>query len=69
MRMLKKEIWPYKVPIGLTGTDSKIIEIETWLEITLGEHKNKWAVIYRPSDTHFYFREEKDAAWFTLRWT
>jgi hypothetical protein len=67
--MLKKEIWPYNVPIELTGTDSKIIEIEAWLEETLGEHKNKWVALYRFGETHFHFREEKDAAWFTLRWT
>ena len=69
MRQLKKEIWPYKVSINESDNGYKIIEIETWLEETMDEFGNKWTPVYRSSTTDYYFREEKDATWFALRWT
>ena len=69
MRVLKKELWPYKVPIKASAADSKIIEIETWLLETMGEYKGKYSIVYKHDSTDFYFREGKDATFFILRWS
>ena len=67
MRILKKELWPYKAVIDMDHTRSEIIEIENWLGESLGIFKGRWNVVYN-SKTDYYFRNEKDYVWFTMRW-
>jgi hypothetical protein len=67
MRILKKELWPYKVTVGKDNTDD-IIDIELWLGAQLGTFKGRWNVVYQFNKTDFYFREGKDATMFALRW-
>jgi hypothetical protein len=68
MRQLNKEIWPYKVSINESTNRFRIIEIETWLKETLNEYGSKWTPVYHISATDYYFREEKNAVWFALKW-
>ena len=65
MRELKKELWPCKVVVN---SDNKrdVDPIENWLSDKYGCFKNRWNVVYRLNETHFYFRNQKDANWFSL---
>ncbi len=68
MRELKKELWPFKVELDLDQSQSKIVEIETWLGEHYGVFKGRWNVVYRWDHTVFYFRQGPDATMFALRW-
>lgn len=70
MRVLKKELWPYKVTVDAGGpTPEKIDEIETWLGITYGAFKDRWNAVYQHNRTDYYFRQGQDATLFALRWS
>lgn len=65
MRVLKKELWPYKVTVDNT---TKIHDIETWLGTTYGAFRNRWNVVYQYNGSDYYFRKGPDATMFALRW-
>ncbi len=65
MRVLKKTLWPKSVAIN---NADKIENIEIWLGKNLGAFKDKWNAVYGYNKTDFYFRDEKDALMFILRW-
>jgi uncharacterized membrane protein YoaT (DUF817 family) len=68
MRILKKELWPYKLTLSLGISNTKLVDIEIWLGENLGAFKSKWNVVYCNRNTDFYFRSEQDAMLFILRW-
>lgn len=68
MRKLKKEFWPCRVVVG-SDWKKDITAIEIWLGKEFGTFKDRWYVIYQNNETHFYFRNQKDASWFALRWS
>ena len=66
MRELKKAIWPHKVPIndGVAASDA-----ELWVGETMGIYHGRWNFIVRYTGVDFYFKDEKDAVLFALRWS
>jgi hypothetical protein len=69
MRVLKKELWPYKVEVKLTESSADITAIEIWLGAQLGAFKGLWNMVYHYDHTDFYFRNSGDATLFALKWT
>ena len=69
MRVLKKELWPYKVEVKLTESSADITAIEIWLGTQLGAFKGLWNMVYHHDRTDFYFRNSGDATLFALKWT
>lgn len=69
MRVLKKELWPTKVSINVDDTKMKIDDIELWLGQTYGAFRGRWNAVYQHNRTDYYFRDEKDATWFALKWS
>lgn len=63
MRELKRELWPFKIKLGKDQS-----EAEEWLGKTMGIFKGRWNVVYTCSGNYFYFRNERDAVLFSLRW-
>lgn len=68
MRELKKELWPCRVVVG-SDWKNDVTPIEIWLGTQFGTFKDRWNVVYHHNETHFYFRNQKDANWFALRWS
>lgn len=68
MRHLKKELWPYCVPVNSDRLDD-ITPVEIWLGSQLGTFKNRWNVVYQYNRTDFYFRNQADAVLFALKWS
>lgn len=68
MRILKKELWPYRVKVN-TDNNYNTTAVEVWLGETLGTFKGRWTIVHQYSETHFYFKESKDATLFALRWS
>ena len=68
MRQLKKELWPYRAKVN-GNFYGAITDIEMWLGEKFGTFKGRWNVVYTTNDTYFYFRNEKDAVMFSLRWS
>lgn len=68
MRVLKKELWPYKVVVN-SDVKNDITPVELWLGQQLGTFKGRWNVVYQYNETHFYFRSGEDAMLFKLRWS
>ncbi len=66
MRRLKKELWPAKVTI-----DNREIaeQVELWLGNSFGAFKDRWNVVYHFEKTDYYFRNDKDALMFSLKWS
>lgn len=64
MRTLKKLIWPHKVSVPVLEN----ADIEYWLGENMGIFKGKWNVVYNHKTIDYYFRNEKDAILFALRW-
>jgi hypothetical protein len=69
MRVLKKELWPYRVALDVEETGNDIYEIEVWLGKTMGSFKDRWNAVYGHSGTDFYFRRGQDATLFALKWS
>ena len=69
MRKLKQELWPHMVTLNKAESDPELYLIEAWLEQNMGIFDNRWHIVYGTSKTDFYFKEDKDAMWFTLRWS
>lgn len=67
MRELKKELWPVRVVVN-PDEISSITTMEVWLGETLGTFRGRWNVVYQHNETHFYFKDERDATWFSLKW-
>lgn len=68
MRHLKKELWPSKVAVNVDDTDIRIDDIEAWLGDTYGAFRHRWNAVYQSNQTDYYFRNQKDANWFAMRW-
>jgi len=68
MRILKKEVWPYKVKVNKNEFTTSVTEMEIWLGEQLGTFKGRWNVVYQSKEIYFYFRDGKDATMFSLRW-
>ncbi len=68
MRILKKELWPYKVKVNEDQSDISITDMEVWLGQQLGTFKGRWNVVYQHNRTDFYFKDGKDATLFSLKW-
>lgn len=68
MRRLKKELWPNKIVVDVDDTNMKLDDIEAWLSKTFGAYRDRWNAVYQLNRTDFYFRNEKDANWFAMRW-
>lgn len=69
MRRLKKELWPNKIVVDVDDTNMKLDDIEAWLGKTYGAYRDRWNAVYQLNRTDFYFRNEKDANWFAMRWS
>lgn len=67
MRRLKKELWPYCVPVNNKWSND-ITTVEIWLGQQFGTFKDRWNVVYQFSRTDFYFRKQQDATLFALKW-
>lgn len=67
--MLKKESWPYRIVINDDEHSNNIEQVERWLGEHIGAFRHRWNAVYLFDETHFYFRNKSDAAWFALRWT
>lgn len=68
MRILKKELWPYRVKVNEDNTQD-ITPVELWLGEQFGTFKGRWNVVYQYNHTDFYFKEKEDAMIFSLRWS
>lgn len=69
MRVLKKELWPYKIVLDDDEHNHDIKQVESWLGEHIGPFRERWNTVYLFDETHFYFRNQRDAAWFALRWS
>ncbi len=45
-----------------------LTEMEIWLGSQFKTYHKRWYIIQGSSQTEFYFKTEKDANWFVLRW-
>ena len=68
MRILKKELWPYKVKYGKDESSIEITKVEQWLGETMGPFRSQWNAVYQYNSTDFYFRDSDDMLMFKLRW-
>jgi len=68
MRILKKEVWPYKVNLKEPESSVSITEMELWLGKQFGTFKGRWNIVYQHKETHFYFKTQSDAVLFSLKW-
>jgi hypothetical protein len=67
MRILNKDLWPHRIVIH--KDESRISpEIERWVFEKCGQYKGRWNMVYIYDETHFYFKDGKDATLFALRW-
>lgn len=69
MRVLKKELWSYKVTANVDDTTMEIDKVETWLGEHYGEFRIRWNAVYQHNRTDYYFRQGQDATMFALRWS
>lgn len=71
MRILNKEVWPHKISINYDDPDStRTKECYQWLEEIVGSYQHEWNVVYfYRQHVDYYFKDERDLVWFTMRWT
>lgn len=69
MRILKKELWPFKTRYGVDDSNPRIDDIERWLGENLGAFKSQWNAVYQSNYTDFYFCEADDMMMFKLTWS
>ncbi len=69
MRILKKEIWPFKVKLNVDDSRMIMHDIEMWLGENLGSFKSSWNAVYHHDYTDFYFKSGEDAMMFQLKWS
>jgi hypothetical protein len=69
MRELKRDLWPHKVVIK-DRDQQAITEMKVWLEQKLGVSHYQWtSVYYIGGKADFYFKQEKDATLFAIKWS
>ena len=70
MRILNKEIWPHKISSNYDDPSStRTKECYQWLDENVGSYQREWNVVYYyKRHTDYYFKDEKDATLFVLRW-
>ncbi len=56
MRVLKKELWPYKIVLDDDEHCHDIKQVESWLGEHMGAFRERWNKVYLFDETHFYFR-------------
>lgn len=66
MRVLKKDLWPASINIKSANRQD---EIEEWLGKNFGAFKDRWNYVPRYNGIDYYFRNNKDATMFALRWS
>lgn len=64
MRILKKELWPYRVTVSVPPDN----RIEKWIDENMGPHKGRWNVVWHNKNLDYYFRTQGDAVLFGLKW-
>jgi len=64
MRILKKEIWPYRMQGDIDKKDA----IDHWLTQNISSFKYRWNAVSNDTRLDYYFRNSKDASMFSLRW-
>ena len=67
MRVLKKELWPYKITVNPENSNDTT-PVELWLGNKFGTFKGRWNIVHHWDHTDFYFRDQSDAVMFSLRW-
>ncbi len=68
MRVLNKKYWPHLVVIDKPSDTLNLTEIEIWLGNQFKTYHKRWYIVQGFRHTEFYFKTEKDANWFALRW-
>ncbi len=68
MRVLNKKYWPHMIVIDKPSDQLNLTEMEIWLGSQFKTYHKRWYIIQGSSKTEFYFKTEKDANWFVLRW-
>jgi len=69
MRELKRDLWPHKVTIK-DRDHQTITEMEVWLGQKLGAFHHRWNIVYYIGNkADFYFKQDKDATLFALKWS
>ncbi len=68
MRVLNKKYWPHLVVIDKPSDTLNLTEMEIWLGNHFKTYHKRWYIIQGFRYTEFYFKTEKDANWFALRW-
>ena len=66
-RILNKKHWPHKISLT-TEQRATIDDILEWLGEHVGSHADQWNIVYQWRCTHFYFKNSRDAMWFSMRW-
>lgn len=62
-RVLKKEVWPYRVTMRLTNSDDRRL----WLLHNIGPCPETWIAVGALHPI-FHFKREEDLTHFLLRW-
>jgi hypothetical protein len=68
MRELARSAWPHKIRLNYVADNDSLTRMETWLRNNVGEDSKHWYVIYHYDGTDFYFKDQQDAVWFSLKW-
>lgn len=68
MRVLKKSLWPHCVVIDKPSDTLNLTEMEIWLGNQFKTYYKRWYIVQGFRHTEFYFKTEKDAHWFAMRW-
>lgn len=73
MRILKKELWPYRVSINQPANQPTKkfddTDVFNWLSEKIGTFQIDWNIVYNYDRTDIYFKLGKDATMFSLRWS
>ena len=71
MRILNKEIWPYKISSNyLIDGNKQFKECHQWLEEHVGPYQDEWNMVYYyRRHTDYYFKNGHHATLFALRWS
>ena len=69
MRVLNKKYWPCLVTIPKPSDSLNLTEMEIWLGKQFKTYHKRWYIVQGFSHTEFYFKNEKDANWFIMKWS
>lgn len=57
-------LYPFEIKTNKSNTK----QMENWLSKLIGILECEWTVVYYYAETSYYFKYEKDAMLFALRW-